>query len=844
MIDFKKKLSTNKVEIKTNPIEIYSTLDRKSIAGPLRPAQEYILNEWYESNKDKSDLIIKLHTGEGKTLVGLLILQSMINLKNGPCLYVCPNKYLVEQVCVEADKFGIPYCTFSDGTDIPDEFMAGNKLLITHAQKVFNGMSVFGTDNRYVEVGTILLDDSHACIDTIKNTFTITITKKDNEKLYNQFLHLFQDDLTEQGEGTFMDVLAGSYDSLMAVPYWSWDNKHTEVLKLLISEKDNNQIKYVWPLIKDKINDYCCFVTGSKIEISPYSANVNVFGTFSKAKHRILMSATTQDDSFFVKGLNFSPESVKNPLVDPTRKWSGEKMIIIPSLINEECDRDLMITKFSNTKIDKFGIVSIVPSTRHCYQYESLGCVSTKTDNIFDEINNLKKGQFGKLLVINNRYDGIDLPDESCRILIMDSIPFFDSLSDRYEVNACPNSHIINKRIAQKIEQGIGRGVRGEKDYCAIIIIGSDLVKFMKSITTSKFFSAQTQQQIKIGLEIADMSKEEIREEDSPATPVISLVKQMLKRDEGWKEYYVTEMNNITFSDSDDKIYDQMLEERKIEEWYSNGEYEKAIEAMQSLIDKSGFTELEKGWHLQKLARYTYFKSVSESIQLQKSAFKNNTQLFKPKEGIEYTKVSYIHQNRLNNIRKYLSQFSSYEELKMEINVILDNLSFGIEANKFELSMYKLGQLLGFVSQRPDKEIRKGPDNLWCGVNNHYLFFECKSQVEESRDEITKHEAGQMNNHCAWFDEQYGNEAKVDRFIIIPTKNLSYQADFTHDIRIIRRGKLKTLKSNIKSFIQELATLDLGGIDDLKLQSLIELHSLNSTDFKDLYSEEYYHKTR
>ena len=180
----------------------------------------------------------------------------------------------------------------------------------------------------------------------------------------------------------------------------------------------------------------------------------------------------------------------------------------------------------------------------------------------------------------------------------------------------------------------------------------------------------------------------------------------------------------------------------------------------------------------------------------------------------------------------------------MEINVIVDNLSFGIEANKFELSMYKLGQLLGFVSQRPDKEIRKGPDNLWCGVNNHYLFFECKSQVEESRDEITKHEAGQMNNHCAWFDEQYGNETKVDRFIIIPTKNLSYQADFTHDIRIIRRGKLKTLKSNIRSFIQELATLDLAGIDDKKLQNLLDLHHLNSSDFRDLYSEEYYHKTR
>lgn len=45
----------------------------------------------------------------------------------------------------------------------------------------------------------------------------------------------------------------------------------------------------------------------------------------------------------------------------------------------------------------------------------------------------------------------------------MDSLPYFDSLADRYEEQACPNSELINKRIAQKIEQGIGRGVRGEK---------------------------------------------------------------------------------------------------------------------------------------------------------------------------------------------------------------------------------------------------------------------------------------------------------------------------------------------------------------------------------------------
>ena len=46
MIDFRKKLLSQKKSRETEPKELYKTLDRKSVAGPLRPAQEYILSEW------------------------------------------------------------------------------------------------------------------------------------------------------------------------------------------------------------------------------------------------------------------------------------------------------------------------------------------------------------------------------------------------------------------------------------------------------------------------------------------------------------------------------------------------------------------------------------------------------------------------------------------------------------------------------------------------------------------------------------------------------------------------------------------------------------------------------
>ena len=60
MVDFKKKLGKKIIEKKLNPIEIYDSLDRISETGPLRPAQEFILNEWYSNRINTKNQIVKL----------------------------------------------------------------------------------------------------------------------------------------------------------------------------------------------------------------------------------------------------------------------------------------------------------------------------------------------------------------------------------------------------------------------------------------------------------------------------------------------------------------------------------------------------------------------------------------------------------------------------------------------------------------------------------------------------------------------------------------------------------------------------------------------------------------
>lgn len=101
-----------------------------------------------------------------------------------------------------------------------------------------------------------------------------------------------------------------------------------------------------------------------------------------------------------------------------------------------------------------------------------------------------------------------------------------------------------------------------------------------------------------------------------------------------------------------------------------------------------------------------------------------------------------------------------------------------------------------------------------------------------------------MNNHCAWFDNQYGTTVRIDRFMIIPTKQLSFEGDFSHKVRIIRKNKLRNLKNNIKNFIEELRPYNLNEILDETIQKLLDLYHLNVEEFYEKYSEEYYHQKK
>ncbi len=213
MVDFKKHINKAASTASIDPLELYGTLDRASDKGPLRDSQSAVLNEWHSVRRNNRDVIVKLHTGQGKTLIGLLILQSKLNEGIAPAVYLCPNNFLVAQTATQAKQFGLK-CVLAD-PELPSEFLDGKAILVTSVQKLFNGLTKFGLGSQSTQIGALVMDDSHACIDAIREACMIRLSS--NDQPYQDLLSVLGPELKKQGVGTFADIRNGRREALLPI---------------------------------------------------------------------------------------------------------------------------------------------------------------------------------------------------------------------------------------------------------------------------------------------------------------------------------------------------------------------------------------------------------------------------------------------------------------------------------------------------------------------------------------------------------------------------------------------------------------------------------------------------
>jgi hypothetical protein len=196
-----------------------------------------------------------------------------------------------------------------------------------------------------------------------------------------------------------------------------------------------------------------------------------------------------------------------------------------------------------------------------------------------------------------------------------------------------------------------------------------------------------------------------------------------------------------------------------------------------------------------------------------------------PEAGITYSKFAPSQTNQAQNVLAWIGGHDNQNTLILDVNSKLDNVTFEQTSENFERGIDSLGQMLGFKTQRPDKEFKKGPDNLWQLGSNSYWVIECKNKVIGDRC-ISRHEAGQMNTSIEWFKSNYENDTYV-AVMIHPADCLMDDAYCSEPLRVIQSGNLGRLKQNVVDFYRSLGQYSF---NDLTVDIIAEQLRSNSLE--------------
>lgn len=796
--DFKKLASGNAISSITDPAALFDALPNKADGyGYLRAVQKTVLDAW-SPRRDERDLVIKTNTGGGKTIAGILILQSCLHEGVFPAMYVAPDPHLASRVVEEANKLGLPFVEDPRG----NKFLAGEAICVTTMQILVNGKTRFGLVGTGVHqpigVRVVVIDDAHAALALTEEKTHLRIPRE--HLAYDALLALFEDDLKQQGLNALLDIKDGDFSAVLRIPFWAWRDKKEQVLNVLRPYRSDDTFMWSWPLISDLLPLCQAVVTAAAFEIMPPCPPIEKIPSFAEAERRIYLTATLADDSVLVTHFDAEPACIADSIVPESAADLGDRLVLAPQELNPMITHD-EVRAAARDLADAYNVVVLVPSLRQAvlWKAEADETVS-KADEIGAVVERLKVGHVG-LVVIINRYDGIDLPDGACRVLIIDELPQAYTGIERREAVALRDSEAMVTRQLQRLEQGMGRGVRSRDDRCAVILLGARLTQLVARADVADRLSPATRAQLTLSRRVASDL------EGSDMEALKSVILQVVEGDAGFRELSREALVGATYGPA--FLAPTAAHVRKAYNAAAAGREEEAVEHAQAAVDlavEAGDERLA-GWLGESLAAYIQpLDSVRAQAALA-SAAKRNPAVLRPISGLAYKKIKASTEQAKQASQNLRGRYATGAELVLGVEAMIADLVWEEErSNATEAALGNVGEHLGMVTQRPEQDFGCGSDVLWVLGDRSYAVIEAKSGATGAL--IWKKEINQLAGSVNWCRDEYGGDATVTPVLMHLKTVVEKSGTPPAGTRVITAEKLMLLNAALRAYATALGQND------------------------------------
>jgi hypothetical protein len=779
------KKPTSRAATPESPDRLFHDLPRRKHAS-LFDHQGQVLRNYVTHALDASDVALQLPTGSGKTLVGLLLAEWRRRRFRERVVYLCPTRQLVNQVAEEAsEKYGLSVEAFTGKVknytpEAKAAYLDSERVAVTTYNSLFN------TNPFFVEPDIIIIDDAHAAENYIASQWTIRISRFEEA----------HETLFKAVAGVLKGVLSDSHYTRLTTNWKSVDDalwvdkipthKLIEIadeLRAAISENvDDTDQRYVWSMLADHIRACQLYVSSSEILLRPLIPPTWSHGPFANATQRIFMSATLGAGGDLER-LTGRPNIKRLPIPEGwDRQGIGRRFFIFPEKsLNDSDTLDLrrqLMSKAGRSLVltpNQTDADAISADVEEELKFPVFSATDLETS----------KAKFidspQAVAVIANRYDGIDFPEDDCRLLFVEGLPRATNLQERFLMNRMGASLLFNERVQTRVLQAIGRCTRGLNDYSAVVVTGEDLPAYLTDRKRRTYFHPELQAELEFGID----QSTRVQSQD-----ILDNFDIFLEHDQDWEEanqgiLHAREAATQAEFPAMDQLEKIVAHEIAWQTSMWNEDYVKAYEAAREVLGgltDSGLrgyralwhylagaaaelaaSEGEDGFESHARTQYRKAKEAAAGIPWLIALARGNAATPSVEEQDRTVIMLQVEQLEAQLVKLGTVHNRGFSAREKEIREGLQ------DGSKFEHAQVLLGEHLGFSAGK--RESDASPDPWWL-VGNIALVFEDHANAKGSSSVIDATKARQAASHPDWMRDHVpaSGGASILSVLVTPAK--------------------------------------------------------------------------
>lgn len=502
---FKKQTATTTPA--ADPEALYRQLNR----GPGSPAalwvhQAEVLRSWSRTYQHSKDVAVELPTGAGKTLVGALVAEFRREAGQRT-VYVCPTRQLARQTFDKLCSYGIPAVLLIGkvnqwGAADRVRYTSGSAIAVTVYSHIFNSNSAFA------DVQYMVLDDTHAAEGAVAGPWSITVPR--TSSAYQDLISILEfafDPLVVTRLRT--DVTDPQYQSQVylaspiGVAHAAAELERVVVNATQSGALDNSAI-YAYRLMAGHLDRCMVYVSYNSLLIRPFITPTATLPAFDGPTQRLYMSATLGSGGELERSFGRSKID-RIPAPDGWEKQgTGRRFFCFPELTRDLSGNPEAVAIWIQERIGDSGrAVVLAPDGRTADSFTSqrlpAGLAIFHAIDVEDDLTTFT-AQPSAALVLANRDDGVDLPDDDCRLVVVQGLPARGDLQERFLHGSLGALEVLQERVRARIVQGAGRATRNAGDHAAVLVLGDDLTSFCTRADVRAALHPEVHAEIDFGL--------------------------------------------------------------------------------------------------------------------------------------------------------------------------------------------------------------------------------------------------------------------------------------------------------------------------------------------------------